>query len=110
MKYLIAVVALGLCTAGAAQSIISSDVSSSVDSRSSTSVTNSVTSNNSSSVTSSTNIGGTTSAVTNSVVSRNGSMCSAELNGRRCEITCRAPKVAQCGKAVDVAEPACLCK
>jgi hypothetical protein len=36
-------------------------------------------------------------------------MCSAELNGRRCDVQCRAPRVAQCGKAADRNEPACVC-
>jgi hypothetical protein len=32
------------------------------------------------------------------------------MNGKRCEVTCRAPQIAQCGKALETAEPACMCK
>jgi hypothetical protein len=106
MRHLITLMALGLCTSGSA--IAGS--TSTIDSRTSTNVTNSITSNNSSSVSSSMDVGGTSSTVTNSIVGRTGSLCSAEMSGKRCEVTCRAPQVAQCGKALEAAEPSCLCK
>jgi len=52
-----------------------------------------------------------TTAKTKMVVARSArSMCSAELNGKRCEIQCRSPRVAQCGKDTDVSEPSCFCQ
>jgi hypothetical protein len=56
-------------------------------------------------VTSSTNVGSTTT-----MNSSNGtSSCSASNDGRRCEISCRSPQVAQCGKSANAAEPTCVC-
>jgi hypothetical protein len=51
-----------------------------------------------------------TGAVTRSLVGRTGSMCSAVYDGQRCEISCQAPQVAQCGKAANAGEAACYCK
>ena len=109
----------------------STSVTNSVDSSTSSSVRNSVRSNNSvitnNSVNSNTNssivandgatvsnstttdVGGT-STTTNSIVGRTGSMCSAIVEGKRCDIQCRAPQVAQCGKSADLSEPSCLCQ
>ena len=81
---------------------------SAVDSSSSSNVTSSVQTQNSSSVTSSTQTGGATSN-TSSVVTGSDSSCSAELNGKRCDITCRAPQVAQCSNSASRAGPSCRC-
>ena len=64
---------------------------------------------NQSSVTSSVITDGT-GTITNSMVGGTGSMCSTVYDGQRCEISCQAPQVAQCGKAASAAEPACFCK
>ncbi len=102
MRYLLTVVALGLCTSVSAQSVV-------LDTDSSVSTRTTIESNNSSSVTSSVDAGGT-GAITNSIVGRTGSMCSAVVEGKRCEVSCQTPQVAQCGKALETAEPACICK
>ena len=98
MKYLVTVVALGLCTSVSAQSVIL-DTDSPVTSRST------IESNSSWSATT-----GGTGAVTNSIVGRTGSMCSDVVEGKRCEVACQAPQVAQCGKRVDPGAPSCLCQ
>ena len=64
---------------------------------------------NQSSVTSSI-VTDSTGASTNSIVGSTGSMCRAAYDGERCEISCQAPQVAQCGKAEHAAAPACFCK
>ena len=110
----------------------STSITNSVDSSTSSSIRNSVRSNNvvtnNSSINSNgsnssivandgatvsnstmTDVGGT-STQTNSIVGRTGSMCSAVVEGKRCDIQCRAPQVAQCGKAIDASEPSCLCQ
>jgi hypothetical protein len=71
--------------------------------------TGSVILDNQSSVTSSmtTDSTGTT---TSSIVGSTGSMCSAVNEGQRCEISCRAPRVAQCAKGDISGEPACFCR
>jgi hypothetical protein len=51
-----------------------------------------------------------TGAVTSSIIGRTGSMCSAVVEGTRCEISCQAPQVAQCGKGENAAQPSCICK
>ncbi len=128
MRYLLTVAALGLCTSVAAQSVIlgndssvttsttitnsagsshSSSTTSSSRSSDASGSTSSIISNDGSSVTSS--VGGTP-AITNSIVGRTGSMCSAVLEGKRCEIACQAPEVAHCGNAANGVEPACFCK
>ena len=105
MRYLVTVVALGLCACGSADNIVSADATSATSARSSTSVTSSVNSTSSNtSVTSSTNVGSTTTA-TNATTS-----CSADNDGKRCEVSCRSPQVAQCLKSVSAAEPRCVCK
>jgi hypothetical protein len=60
-------------------------------------------------VTSSTTIDGT-GTTTSSIVGRTGSMCSAVNDGRRCEISCQAPQVAQCAKGGNAGQPACFCR
>jgi hypothetical protein len=100
MRYLVTVVALGLCTSVSAQSVVL-DTDSSVTTRSTIE-------SNTSSVTSS--VDANTGVVTNSIIGRTGSMCSAVVEGMRCEISCRAPQVAQCGKGLTTAEPTCMCK
>jgi hypothetical protein len=130
MKYLVTVLALGLSTAVAAQSIVSNNGSTTITSRDGSSVTSStITSrdgstvsantssgnagsvilDNRSSVTSSTTTDGT-GASTSSMVSRSGSMCSATYAGQRCDVSCQPPQIAQCGKAESTAEPACYCR
>ena len=121
MKNFLTVVALGLCAsvsamqigvADAASSSInsrnSSRVTSSVNSSDSTSVQNSIISNDSS-ISSSTDVGATNTSTT-SIVGKNGSMCSAEIDGKRCDISCRTPQIAQGGKAANAAGPSCLCQ
>ena len=78
---------------------------------SSTSVGNggSVILDNQSSVTSSVTTN-TTGATTSSIVGSTGSMCSSTYDAQRCEISCQAPQIAQCGKAAHAPEPACFCK
>jgi hypothetical protein len=39
-----------------------------------------------------------------------GSMCNTVVEGKRCEVTCQAPQVAQCGKGANTGEPSCICK
>ena len=51
-----------------------------------------------------------TGATTNSMSGRSGSMCSTVHEGRRCEIWCDAPQVAQCGRPASAGQPACFCK
>jgi hypothetical protein len=63
---------------------------------------------NQSSVTSSVTTDGT-GATTRSITGRTGSMCSAGQEGQRCEISCQAPQVAQCGNGSN-GEPVCFCK
>lgn len=125
MRYLITAAALALCTSVWADSTVSSSVSSSVTNNVQSNVTSSVEStvgagsatggagsvilDNQSTVTSSVDAGDT-GAITSSIIGRTGSMCSAVYEGRRCEISCRAPEIAQCGKAPDAAEPACRCQ
>lgn len=48
--------------------------------------------------------------VTNTIVGRTGSLCSAVLESKRCEITCQAPQLAQCGKGAVPGEPSCACR
>ena len=107
MKHLVTLaVALALSTSVLAQTVISNGTSSTIISR------------DGSTVSSSTSSGGSAgsvildnqSTVTSSMVGRTGSMCSAAYEGQRCEISCQAPQVAQCGKAENAPEPACLCK
>jgi hypothetical protein len=38
------------------------------------------------------------------------SSCSSVVNGKRCEISCNTPLVAQCVKATEQAGPACFCQ
>jgi hypothetical protein len=38
------------------------------------------------------------------------SSCSAENNGRRCQVSCRSPEVAQCFKPADAADARCICQ
>lgn len=71
--------------------------------------TGSIILDNQSSVTTSTIIDGT-GTTTNSIVGRTGSMCSSVYEGRRCEISCQAPQVAQCGEDRYAALPVCFCK
>ena len=99
MRILISVTVLALCTSVSAQSI-------KLDTDSPVSTTTTIESNSSSSVTSS----GNTSAVTHSVVGTTGSTCSTVVEGKRCEIACQAPQVAQCAKSADAGEPSCACK
>lgn len=118
MKYLMTAVALGLAiaggvdAAGTVSSRTSSNVSSSVNSSSTVNSSSSVTSStsNGSTVSSSSDVGGTNSVVTNQVVGNRGSLCTAEIDGKRCEVKCRLPRVAQCGKAADASGPSCLCQ
>jgi len=64
---------------------------------------------NQSSVTSSVTVDGM-GATISSMVGRTGSTCSSVYEGQRCEISCEAPQLAQCGKARNAAEPACFCQ
>ena len=104
MRHLVTVAALALCTSAWAQSVVldtDSPVTSStrIESNSSSS---------SSSVSSSTN--SDTGVSTNSIVGRTGSMCSTVVAGKRCEIACQAPQMAQCGKGEVETEPSCVCR
>ena len=121
MRHLITAVALALCASGAAFTSGVADAAGSIDSRTSVNVSNSVNSSQSTSVQSSTNssnsshitssndIGGTNMS-TSSTVTDTGSTCSAEIDGKRCEISCRSPRVAQCGKSKKSAGPSCVCR
>ena len=109
MRYLVSVVALALCACGSADNVVSAGAASSSDNTSSTSVTNSVNSNTSSNVRSSTNVGSTTTMNSTSSNSSTTS-CSTENNGRRCEVSCSAPLVAQCVKSSAAAAPTCHCQ
>lgn len=101
MRHLMTVVALGLCTSVSAQSVV-------LDTGNPVTITNSIESRSSSSVASSVNAD--TGVSTSSIVGRTGSMCSAVVEGTRCEISCQAPQVAQCGKGESAAQPSCVCK
>ena len=130
MKHLVTLAALGLCTSVLAQSVVSDGASSTIISRDGSTVSSgtitsrdgstvssntssgsagSVILDNQSSVTSSVTTDGT-GATTSSIVGRTGSMCSAAYESQRCEISCQAPQVAQCGKAENAPEPACFCR
>ena len=116
MKYIAAILALGLGACGQAGDVrtadaantVSQSVQSSVSSSNSSNVTSSVQSHNSSTVNSSSNVGSTSSNIS-STVNGNESSCSTELNGKRCEISCRAPKVARCSNKSTRAGPSCRC-
>ena len=108
MRHLIAVIALGLCACGS-ESTLTAEAASNVDARSSTSVTNSVNATNSSSVTSSTNVGSTSSS-TSSTSGTGLTSCQMENDGKRCEVSCSSPQVAQCRKSVTASTPTCVCK
>ena len=110
MKYLATVLGLALCTSVSAQSVILAPespvtVRQSIESSSSTS-SSSISS--SSGVSSSVNAD--TGVNTSSIVGRTGSMCSTVVEGKRCEVTCQAPLLAQCGKSAGGVEPSCVCK
>lgn len=62
-------------------------------------------STSSSSTSSSTSTGSTSGASTAGTTS-----CSVNANGRRCEATCVAPKVAHCTKAAAQRTPRCACR
>ena len=116
MKFIVMLVALGLCTSVYAQSSISNNTSSTI-SQDASSVSSSTSSGNAGSVMLD-NQGSVTSSVTtnsaggttNSISGRTGSMCSTTQNGQRCEISCQPPQVAQCTKEANAAKPACFCK
>jgi len=110
MRYLVTVVALGLCACGSAEDIVTADATSSIDARTSTGVTSAVNSTSSTSVTSSTNVGSTTTATNSTNASNATSSCSADNDGKRCEVSCRSPQVAQCRKGAGAARPMCVCK
>ena len=130
MKHLVTLAALTLCTSVLAQSVTSDGTSSTIVSRDGSTVSSStITSRDGSTVSSNTSSGNagsvildnqssvtssvttdSTGATTSSMVGRTGSMCSATYNSQRCEISCQAPQVAQCGKAESASEPACYCK
>ena len=82
-----------------------------VNSRSSVNSSSSVNANTSNTVTSSTNsgTGGTSSTTVTQSTSNDASTCSTEVNGRRCEISCKAPRVAHCDKSDSAAAPSCYC-
>ena len=108
MRDIVAVVGLALCTSVAAQSVIL-DTDSPVTVRQSIeSQSSSNTSSSSSSVTSSVNAD--TGVSTSSIAGRTGSMCHAVIDGKRCEVACQVPQVAQCGKAMETGEPSCVCR
>ena len=133
MKQLFTLAALALCTNVMAQSVISNGASSTIISRDGSTVSagpggasitsrngdtvssgapGSVILDNQGSVTSSTTIdstGGTSSTITNTISGSTGGMCSAENNGKRCEISCQAPQVAQCAKGDYSGDPVCYC-
>src|SRR5688572_24405759 len=96
MRYIVAVVGLALCAGVSAQGVkLDTDsavtVRQSIESRSSSNGSSS-----SSSITSSVNAD--TGVSTSSIIGMTGSMCSTVVEGKRCEVTCQAPQVAQCGK------------
>jgi hypothetical protein len=107
LKYLVAVVALGLGACGPAEDTAAAGVSSSV-----TSSTNASNASTSSNVSSSTNVtSSSTTSSTGSTSSGTGTTsCSAELNSKRCEVSCRAPEVAQCRNTAASTEPTCVCR
>ena len=118
MKHLVTLAAaLALCSSVLAQTVISNGTSSTIISRDGSTVSSNTSSgsagsvilDNQSSVTSSVTTD-SAGATTSSMVGRTGSMCSATYNSQRCEISCQAPQVAQCGKAESASEPACYCK
>ena len=122
--------AQGIITDGTRTTIISRDgstVSSTTSSGSAGSVIldnrgNSVTSStgggsvildNQGSVTSSTTIessGTGSTSTSHSISGRTGSMCNTVYQGVRCEISCQAPQVAQCGIPAYAGGPACFCQ
>ena len=96
MKYLMTVAALGLC-ASVSANLAAFTGGSAIELSNVSSVTNAVTV-------------GDAGIIANSIAGRTSSLCSAVIDDKRCEISCRAPQLAQCGKAPDTAEPACMCK
>lgn len=105
LKYFVAVVALGLAACGSADNTAAAGVSSSTVSSS----TNASTSSN---VSSSTNVtsSSTTSSTGSTSTGTGTTSCSAELNSKRCEVSCRAPQVAQCRNTAASLEPTCVCR
>ena len=108
MRYLAASFALLLSACGHPVDAGSATATGGVSKTASTTITNSVQSNNSSSITSSTNAGSTSSNISSSV-NNNESSCSTELNGKRCEISCQAPELAQCSNNDRKNGPSCRC-
>ena len=104
MRYLATVTALALCTSAWAQSVVL-DTGNSV-----TSSTHLEQNSSTSSSSVSSSADGDTGVTTNSIVGRTGSMCSAVVEGKRCDIACQAPQMAQCGRGEVATEPSCVCK
>src|SRR4051812_5297851 len=115
VKCLVTIAALSLCGGVMAQSVISNGTSSTIISRDGSTVSagtssgraGSVILDNQGSVTSSITTD-STGATSNTITGRNGSMCSAEHEGQRCEISCQSPEVAQCAK--NARGPVCYCR
>jgi len=113
MRYLAAAIALALYACGenvtdramSSANAESPTVTSAVNSNSSSNVSSSVTSGSS---TSSNNVGSTTTQSSSS--NNSTSSCSTEVNGKRCEISCRLPQAAQCRQSASASEPSCFCK
>ena len=103
--------AQGIITDGTRTTIISRD-GSTVSSTTSSGSAGSVILDNQGSVTSSTTIessGTGSTSTSHSISGRTGSMCSTVYAGQRCEISCQAPQVAQCGTPSYAGGPACYC-
>jgi len=119
MKYLVTLAAVLAFSASAlAQTVISNGTSSTIISRDGSTVSSSTSSgggagsvilDNQSSVTSSTTINGT-GTTSHSISGRTGSMCGTTYQGQRCEISCQAPQVAQCGTPAYAGGSACYCQ
>ena len=104
--------AQGIITDGTRTTIISRD-GSTVSSTTSSGSAGSVILDNQGSVTSSTTIessGTGSTSTSHSISGRTGSMCSTVYQGLRCEISCQAPQVAQCGTPAYAGGPACFCQ
>lgn len=111
MRYLMIAAVLALSACGPAEHFAIDEArgaTSSVNSSNSTSVTSSVNSSNSTSITSS-NTGGTSTTIS-STVNATDSTCSTSHNGKRCEVSCVSPQVAQCLKNERATAPTCVCK
>ena len=109
MRHLVIAAALALSACGSGEHFVDeARGATSVNSSNSTSVNSSVNSSSSTNITSSNT--GSTSSTISSTTNDSNSTCSTVHNGRRCEVSCVSPQVAQCLKNERATAPTCVCK